>query len=118
MFYSENFKWECARPVVNGAIGTGPYVLKEKTRATQLFLAKKLEVSGPGEIRFLATNSFGNFEKLKGAMDLILVNSEIGEVPNFNKHRYSRFGNWQFSFNNQSHPFSDSRLRESIVAWS
>lgn len=98
--------------LLNGAIGTGPYTLKERSKG-HIHLVHRYG-KGPKSVLFLPTDNYGDFQKMKGSFNLILVDSNVGDTPGYNKHKNSRLGNWQFSFNNQSPPFNKLELRKAI----
>ena len=99
--------------LLDGAVSTGPYILVRKSdRQIEL---KKRSGTGPEKVIFEATNHFGDFQKLKDKMSLILVDFDPGKTPGFTKHVNSMLGNWQLSFNNEKGKFSNLELRKAIT---
>ena len=104
---------ENSNDLLNGAMGTGPYmIIKKSDKGISL---KKRFGQGPSLIEFISTDQFGNFYELKDKVDLILVDSKIGDKKNFNKHKNSRLASWHLSFNNESRPFNSFELRKAIA---
>lgn len=98
--------------LLDGAIGTGAYRVLRSSK-NEIILGRR-KGKGPNRVKFFATNDFGNYQKLKDSADLILTESDIGKLKDFNSHRNSRLGNWQLSFNNQKTPFNNKLLRKAI----
>ncbi|MCY4643939.1 MAG: ABC transporter substrate-binding protein [Bacteriovoracales bacterium] len=98
--------------LLSGAIGTGPYTIEKKT--PKMLVLRKRFGRGPSRVKFISTNHYGNFDKLKSKVDLILVDSNIGDKKGFNKHKNSRLAYWQLSFNNENEPFNNLNLRKAL----
>ena len=98
--------------LLDGAIGVGPYTIANKSKIA--IVLKKRFGQGPKNVKFVPTNHYGNFDKLKDNANLILVNSKIENQRGFNSHKNSRLAYWQLSFNNESKPFSNIELRRAI----
>lgn len=103
--------------VLSSAIGTGAYRLQSRTD-DKIVLQKRTDYHrenlGPDVVEFRATNSWGDFSKLKEWATLVTVEGDPGPDSNYNKFDSSNLGTYQLVFNNASAPFFNKSVRRAV----